>query len=152
MRRAPSTWCIRSASALVALVSICACGARNPPTPQEFDAWSKVRFPPQLLSKVGKGQIRFEGGDGTSYESAVIIVGAAGSPEGVPAEYLWIARKHGIQGRDWQPIQQSVSRPDAQGRRFDIVTIDVSGEWANRTYYFDVTKFFGVEVRSSGAK
>jgi hypothetical protein len=98
------------------------------------------------LTKVNSGQIRFEGGVGTSYDSAVTIVGAAGGREGVPAEYLWIARKHGIQGRDWLPVQQSVSRPNPQGRRFDILTIDVAGEWTSRTYYFDITDFFGAEV------
>ncbi len=126
---------------------ILACGPRKPPTPAEFNAWSEFRFPADVLSKVKDGRIRFEGGDGTSCRSAVVIAGADGDRDGVPSEYLWIARKHGIQGRDWQLVLQSVSRPDAQGKRFDILTVDIAGEWFDRNYCFDITDFFGRETK-----
>ena len=130
---------------VIASVCVVACGARKPPTPDQLRAWMVGRFSPELVAKVEGGQIRFEGGDGNSRDAAVVIVGADGDREGVPAEYLWIAQRHGIQGVDWGPAEQSVTRPDDKGRRFDVLTIDVANQLSRKTYYFDVTGFYGKE-------
>ena len=101
----------------------------------------EVGFPPEVVAKVNAGKVRFEGGDGSSYGSAVAIVGTADQREWGPAEHLWIARKHGAQGRDWWRLQQSVL--ERNGRHYELLIVQVAGERFSRTYYFDITDLFG---------
>jgi len=132
---------------LIFCIYLFGCAGQRPPTAEEFNAWRRVRFPEDVIAKVDVGQIRFEGGDGSSQSAAVIIAGASGDRDGVPVEYLWIAQEHGIQGRNWALAGQSVTRPDAKGRRFDVLTIEVAGELAPLTYYFDISEFYGADAR-----
>lgn len=129
---------------IVALISqgiFIGCATRQLPSKKEIAVSPEVGFPPEVVAKVNAGKIRFEGGDGSSYGSAAIVVGATDSREEASAEYLWIARKHGIQERDWRPVQRSVLQRN--GKQYDLLIINVAGKWPARTYYFDITDLSG---------
>jgi hypothetical protein len=75
----------------------------------------------------------------------VKIVGAASSMEGITAEYTYIARQLGEKGRDWDLVMQALLMED--GVQYDELNVRLaSGE--ERTYRFDISEFFGIEVRS----
>jgi len=151
LRTRKQTWPTSTVIAVTVCASgLSACVAHQPVSPEEFAVWTRQRFPPVLLSKIQDGTIRFDGGDGHSYEAAVVIVGAAAEPEGVTAEYFYISRKHGVQGRDWRPIMQALS--EHGGRRFDVLTVSVASEWGDRVYYFDISDFFGKGTGFFGMK
>lgn len=105
-----------------------------------MNAWLLKRFGPDLIGKIDSGKVRFEGGDGSSVDRAVRIVGAASGNEGVAAEYYFISRRHGKQGADWRPAGQR-SFNDNKGAKFDAVVVQLSGEYLPQTYYFDITEF-----------
>jgi len=85
--------------------------------------------------------ITFEGGDGSSRERAVVIKGAVTTSEGVRAEALWIEINH----PEWRKGHQSLVG-GRDGKRYDVInyTDDAGG---SRTIYFDITDFFGIELR-----
>jgi hypothetical protein len=81
-------------------------------------------------------QIKYEGGDGHSIETAIVIMGAKNSIQGVRAENLWVKGKHA----DWIKLEQVLHYKD--GKYYDeLVFRTPSGEWEN--VFFDITHFFG---------
>lgn len=133
---------------LVVAVALAGCGAHHRATPEQLGVWSREHFSSCLLQEINDGKVRFEGGDGSSFGSAIVIVGASGEADGVPAEYFYISTRHGVGGRDWQPVMQALHERD--GRHFDILTVSVTGEWTNREYYFDISEFIGKDSTCFG--
>jgi hypothetical protein len=82
--------------------------------------------------------IRYEGGDGLTCESRVIIKGATGSQQGVAAEYDWLRTKY----PGHQVQRQSLSK--CAGKPADVLEIStVDGK--SLALYFDISDFFGKE-------
>ncbi|TLY50796.1 MAG: adenosylhomocysteinase [Gammaproteobacteria bacterium] len=79
-------------------------------------------------------RITFAGGDGSTIEKAVVIVGA-NEMTGVSAEYDWIERHYPGYTRKNQAVASE------NGKMFDLLEIEVSGK--KKTLYFDITGFFG---------
>jgi hypothetical protein len=87
------------------------------------------------LTGAAMAEISFDGGDGTSVETAVMIVGAAGSSDGIAAEYSWIeANRPGAQVLGQALIQNG-------DRLYDVITIRNGGK--DEELFFDITDFFG---------
>ncbi len=63
--------------------------------------------------------IRFEGGDGTSLEQAVVILGALKTKEGIAAENLWIKWKD----EGAKKLEEQLST--VEERHYDVVTIEL---------------------------
>lgn len=139
---------LATALTLLDAVALFGCAAHQRATPEQTTTWTQGHFSPCLLREIKEGTLRFEGGDGSSFTSAIVIIGAAGEPDGVPAEYFYITQKHGVGGRDWQPVMQALH--EKNGRHFDVVTVSVSGEWTNRDYYFDISEFSGRDATCFG--
>jgi hypothetical protein len=79
--------------------------------------------------------VTFGGGDGSSFETAVIVRAPDGA-EGVRAEYAWLAR-HFPGSRPWR--QSLRNRGE---RSYDVVEFhDADG--TKRELWFDITAFFG---------
>jgi adenosylmethionine-8-amino-7-oxononanoate aminotransferase len=125
---------------LLAILVCVGCAAHQDETDPELTARVRKRFGSDLLAKIDSGKIHFEGGNGSSVERAVRIVGATNGNEGVAAEYYFISRRHGVQGTDWKAAGQR-NFNDNKGRKFDAVVVQVSGEYTPLTYYFDITEF-----------
>ena len=87
------------------------------------------------LAGAATAEISFQGGNGTSITTAVVILGAAGSPDGVAAEYQWIAAN--------RPGAQVLGQALAQNgdRLYDVLTIR-TGDKVEEVF-FDITDFFG---------
>jgi hypothetical protein len=84
----------------------------------------------------GLSQIRFEGGDGSSCEMAIVILGAASDFEGVGAEYGWLA----VHYPGYELLRQALS---TCGDHFvDILRIRTT-DGAEFDVYFDIDDFFG---------
>jgi hypothetical protein len=83
--------------------------------------------------------IRFEGGDGSSKEAAIVILGAQGESNGVDSEYQYLDLLHGPRPTGWTMVQQSLLGD--QGKNYDALEIEHNGK--RETVYFDITDYFG---------
>jgi hypothetical protein len=82
-----------------------------------------------------EGEFSFEGGDGTTLDRAV-IVNAPTESIGVAAVYGWIGRRY---PGSTAAGQNTVIR---NGRFYDAIDV-LTGTRERRTFYFDITQFFG---------
>lgn len=62
-------------------------------------------------------RITYQGGDGSSFEKAVVIAGAKSSMDGVPAERKWLKKKYG----NYEKLKQALVKEG--GKYYDLVTI-----------------------------
>jgi hypothetical protein len=81
----------------------------------------------------------FSGGNGDSFESAVVI-NAADSLTGVKAEYDFVINQCGQRGKDWDLHEQIMSPHN--GKPHDVFVVKLSNGQI-RTFYFDISNFFG---------
>jgi len=83
----------------------------------------------------------YQGGDGKSMETSVVIKNAGNERNGIAAEYDYIAKKHGTKFTNWKPSGQSTS--STNGKKFDIINIVTIPGNETIVYYFDITDFYG---------
>lgn len=82
-----------------------------------------------------KAEITFAGGAGDSAATAIVVMGATGSTDGVRAEYDWLAANRPV-----AEVLEQVLLEDG-GRYYDMLTIRVQGR--EEQVFFDITDFFG---------
>jgi hypothetical protein len=81
-------------------------------------------------------EVKYEGGDGSSMEKAIIIKGAKGSEAGIGAEYAWLAKKYpGYKTREQALLGD-------KKKKYDMISI-TTGECKQVEVYFDISEFFG---------
>ncbi len=80
-------------------------------------------------------QIAFNGGDGLTQQTAIVIDGALGEFEGIMAENLWVARHH----PQWRKHDQALIAAD--GKHFDKIGYDAPD--GAHTVWYDVSGFLG---------
>ena len=76
---------------------------------------------------------------GESFATAIVILGAAHSGEGVDAEYRYLEKRFGQRGKDWQLVTQALQERD--GKHYDILHVQLN-EGAIQNIYFDISDFF----------
>ena len=86
-------------------------------------------------------KVSYEGGDGKTLESSVIIKNAGNERNGIAAEYDYITKKYGPKFTNWKPVGQSTSSNN--GKKFDVINIITIPGSEKITYYFDITDFYG---------
>lgn len=87
-----------------------------------------------------KNEIEYSTHDGQTFETAIIIIfGAKTTPVGIDAEYEYVTSKLGVEGIDWELVQQSLYHTDDGD--FDVLEIKTK-EGAVKTYHFNITEFF----------
>jgi hypothetical protein len=79
----------------------------------------------------------YTGGDGTSFEQAVLFPQAKSSMDGVPLERKWIGEKHP------GATKKSQAALNHNGRLYDLITI-VTSDGEEKAIYFDMTSWFGM--------
>jgi hypothetical protein len=79
--------------------------------------------------------IHFAGGDGSSVDKAVVILGATEST-GIRAEYLWLDAHY----PEWKGHDQSLLNQDK--RVYDVMNFTMP-DGSKHTVYFDITDYFG---------
>ncbi len=82
----------------------------------------------------------YSGGNGETQDEAVVI-NTANHFAGVSAEYEYISRQCGQRGVDWTLVSQTLIQED-DGRRYDRLIVRLK-DGETRTFYFDITPFFG---------
>jgi len=83
-----------------------------------------------------KAKITFKGGDGSSREKAIVILGAKNETRGVAAEYAWLKKHHS----KWKVAQQSLIMK--KGKKYDVLTC-VLPDGQKKEVWFDISDFFG---------
>jgi hypothetical protein len=92
--------------------------------------------PSAPLASAATGKpIRFSGGDGSSFATA-IIVHAPNNVSGVRAEYDYIKARY----PGYRFISQALE--NRGGKVYDLMTF-VSADGKKRVLYFEITRFFG---------
>ena len=86
----------------------------------------------------------FGGGNGQSYKEAVTISGAEDSST-VDAEYVYITRKWGIRGADWEIVSQQLHKEE--GRYYDKIFFKLA-DGAEKCVFFDITAYLEAMRRS----
>lgn len=79
--------------------------------------------------------VSYAGGDGSSIEKAVVILGAD-EMSGVDAEYKWLRDQY----PGWAGTGQSLQK--VNGRDYDVINF-IMPDGSKHTIYFDITDFFG---------
>ncbi|MEO0165140.1 MAG: hypothetical protein ABIL39_03275 [candidate division WOR-3 bacterium] len=83
--------------------------------------------------------VKFIEKSGESFEEAIVILDASNHLEGVNAEYQYLAKRFGAQGRDWRLLTQSLI---PHGRRqYDKIEIEFADQ-TKKAIFFDITSFF----------
>lgn len=83
-------------------------------------------------------KIRFEGGDGSSFATAILIKGAANEGEGVAAERTYVVLRH----PDWDPREIDTALMEDNGRTYDLSRFR-GRDGVQHALYFDISEFFG---------
>ncbi len=84
--------------------------------------------------------IQIKGGNGSSKEQAIIILGADSEIEGVDAEFLWLEEKYGEENIEWEMIDQTLL--EYGDKQFDVLKIKFrNGDLEE--FYFDITDYYG---------
>ncbi|TBN04671.1 hypothetical protein EYD45_05255 [Hyunsoonleella flava] len=91
-------------------------------------------------SKSSSSKAYYEESSGLSMEDAVVIH-ASGSMQGIPLEYEFVGKKEGQRGIDWGLVQQSLVHEG--NKSYDVLVIKVFKTNEEKTYFFDITNFFG---------
>lgn len=90
---------------------------------------------PATASRGTFATVRYEGGDGSTIEKAVIIR-AGDSQAGIGAEYAWLAQRYPGYKRITQVLRK------AEGKTYDVHQIE-SPEGRRSLVFFDITAFYG---------
>jgi hypothetical protein len=80
--------------------------------------------------------ITYSGGDGSSFEQAVVIKTSLGTENGIGAERAWIHKHYPGAQMSMQSLRSH------EGKPYDVISI-VMPDGSSRDVYFDITDFFG---------
>jgi len=118
-----------------ATLAFACAGAQKQPATATTEASSG---PDEAAASQGSGKtgIQYEGGDGSSCQQAIAIVGARGEQDGVASEYTWIKQHYPGAKLD----QQSLI--DCNGAPTDKMAIETA-DGQKVTLFFDLSRFFG---------
>src|SRR6478672_6081047 len=94
-----------------------------------------------LLREPNLSEIKYEGGDGKTIENLILIKNAKNEQNGIASEYVYIGKIHGERFKDWKPLGQSTITKN--GKKIDIINIEVATSKEKITYFFDITDFYG---------
>jgi hypothetical protein len=81
--------------------------------------------------------VTISGGNGESYDSAVVLTGGKDHAAAVESEHKFIAKLWGEMDKDWKITEQTMV---TEGKKsYDMVQVDVMGLGEKHFYYFDIT-------------
>lgn len=83
---------------------------------------------------------KYSNNSGETMEDAIVITQVANHSAGVQAEYNYIIQKHGQVRQGWTMRGQALMQQN--GRAYDRLEI-VLADGSPKTYFFDISAFFG---------
>lgn len=103
-----------------------------------FDGeWKRIFNSPENSTGSGGSVITYSGGPGLWKESAVLLKGGDWETT-VYAEYWYIAYSYGRMGVDWKLRIQALIKEEQEGKRYDLLEIELPEERHLRLY-FDIS-------------
>ncbi|HEX8378155.1 MAG TPA: hypothetical protein VF602_10065 [Pedobacter sp.] len=121
---------MKYASIILFLFILISCATQKP-TGGATDYWA---IAPDLT------KVTYEGGNGKSIDSAIVIKNAENTRNGIASEYVFIAKIHGEKFKDWKPIGHATNT--VNGRPIDMIKILLISKDETLSYYFDITDFY----------
>jgi len=115
----------------VVIVIVAACSSPKQITKTSSNPFNKK---PDIAS------VKYEGGDGKSYETAIII-NAKNEQDGVTSEYFYVSTLYGRRNIDWQFEGQSATSKN--NKMYDILNISLTKNNQKIALYFDISGFYG---------
>lgn len=88
----------------------------------------------------GSLRVHYEGGDGSTRQSAIIVRGATSDIEGVAATFLWMQEHIGAKDEEWRLISHTSGSDGV--RKIDTFHVMLR-RGGMRQVYFDVSESFG---------
>jgi len=83
--------------------------------------------------------IKYKGGNGSSKQESIIILGADNEAEGIDAEFNWLEAKYGEENEKWVMVEQHLL--DEGNKQYDILKIKfLAGD--TEDFWFDITDFY----------
>ncbi len=92
-----------------------------------------------VKKQTAKVTVSFSGGNGESYDSAIVIHGIEKPSEGVESEYRYLSMLYGEKDKNWRVESQAITREEKNV--YDVIEITLIPSAQKRIYYFDVTRF-----------
>ena len=89
-----------------------------------------------LTARASEGHVTYSGGDGSSIDKAIFIMGAKEESEGVKAEYDYLDKHF----PNYKLVRQSLL--NEKKRSCDLLEI-TTPDGVGRAIYFDITDYFG---------
>ena len=89
-------------------------------------------------------QFRYEGGDGSTLNDAIVVRGARSDLEGTAATFLWMHQHVGAKNDAWRLVTHSTGEEGV--RKIDTFSV-ILRDGTHRSFYFDVTESFGKPPR-----
>lgn len=83
--------------------------------------------------------ITYSGGNGTSYDSAIVISGGKDYSVAVEAEHQWIAKLFGEKDKDWKVAEQTTVTENT--KTYNMVQVEIVASQEKHFYYFDITRY-----------
>lgn len=103
-----------------------------------FDSeWQRILISPESSTGSGGCVVSYSGGPGLWKGSAVCLRGGDWETT-VHAEYWYAAYLYGRMGIDWKLCIQALTERDREGKKYDILEIELPGEGRLRIY-FDIS-------------
>jgi hypothetical protein len=94
-----------------------------------------------------ESRAHFGGGPGDTYETAVIIEGAASQTAGMQAEYAYIGQRLGKKDKDWRLVGQTMDRENK--RVYDVLEVEALNTHTHSFYYFNITQCSWIPKKTS---
>jgi hypothetical protein len=82
--------------------------------------------------------VQISGGDGNSYENAVVVNGGKDFEDAVTAEYKFISESWGEKDKDWNVVEKTTVTEN--GKSYDMIQVDIPKVGEKHFYYFDITR------------
>jgi len=85
------------------------------------------------------------GGNGTSYDSAVVLTGGTNLSSAVDGEYSHLSKLFGEKDKDWRVTEQTTVTEN--NRSYNMLQVEIVKTNEKHFYYFDVTWYTKKSVR-----
>ncbi len=106
-----------------------------------FQPNNKKNLTEYYFKKPNLKNVSYEGGDGSSFEKAVIIKNAKNTRNGIASEYSYLEKEYGKRGTGWIFISQSLERKNEN--IYDVLRIQNNADNEILIIHFEISDFYG---------
>lgn len=89
------------------------------------------------------GTVSYVDDAGDSMDTAVVVLGARSSSQGIQAEYDYLAYKFGRRGVGYEPLGQALIGDGKGEKYYDAISVRLC-DGTEKEIFFDITEFYGM--------